>query len=132
MRLIVTALTALVAMVPAIATAAPPQGVWTNPRKSVRVVFQKCGPAMCGKVVWASPQAQSDAQARSGSPLVGAMLFQDFVEEERGRWSGSVFVPDIGQTISGTIEQVDANTLVGEGCLIAGLGCQSQTWVRVR
>jgi uncharacterized protein (DUF2147 family) len=132
MRLMTMAATALLAMAPAIANAAPPQGVWTNPQKTVRVVFQNCGSAMCGRVVWASPRAQSDARARGGGPLVGAMLFRDFVEEERGRWSGSVFVPDIGQTISGTIEQIDEDTLVGEGCLIAGFGCQSQTWVRVR
>jgi uncharacterized protein (DUF2147 family) len=132
MRLTMMAATALLAMAPAVASAASPKGVWTNPKKSVRVVFQQCGPAMCGKVVWATPQAQSDAQARGGEPLLGAMLFRDFVEEERGRWSGNVFVPDIGQTISGTIEQIDADTLVGEGCLVAGFGCQSQTWVRVR
>ena len=123
---------ALMAMVPMAANAAPPKGVWTNPKKSVRVAFQNCGRAMCGKVVWASPKAQADARDGGGGPLVGAMLFQDFVEEERGLWRGSVLVPDIGQTVSGTIEQVDANTLIGEGCAFAGFGCKSQTWTRVR
>jgi len=132
MRLMTMAASALLAVLPAAASAAPPKGVWTNPRGSVRVVFQSCGHAMCGKVVWASPQAQADTRAKGGEPLLGAMLFRDFVEEERGRWTGSVFIPDIGQTVSGTIEQSGPDTLVGEGCLMAGFGCQSQTWTRVR
>ena len=123
----IAALAAL-AMIPAAANAAPPKGVWTNPKKNVRVTFQRCGDAMCGKVIWAS----AEAQQKAGSPLVGTMLFEDFVEEGPGEWSGSVFVPDIGQSVSGTIRQMDANTLVGEGCVIAGLGCKSQTWTRLR
>ena len=132
MRLIVRAAATMLAIVPVVANAAAPQGVWTNPNRSVRVTFQNCGHAMCGKVVWASPQAESDARANGGGPLLGNMLFRDFTEEEHGRWSGSVFVPDIGQTVSGEIAQIDANTLVGEGCLVAGFGCKRQTWVRVR
>ena len=124
-----TMLAAVVAAtMPLAAQAAPPKGVWTNPARSVRVAFQRCGDAMCGKVVWANPKAQADA----GGGLVGQMLFQDFVEEERGLWSGSVLIPDLGQNVSGTIEQVDANTLVGEGCLIGRLGCKEQVWKRVR
>ena len=123
----IAALAAL-AMIPAAANAAPPKGVWTNPKKNVRVTFQRCGDAMCGKVIWAS----AEAQEKAGSPLVGTMLFEDFVEEGPGEWSGSVFVPDIGQSVSGTIRQMDANTLIGEGCVIAGLGCKSQTWTRLR
>ena len=128
MRHSMIAALAALAMIPAAANAAPPKGVWTNPKKNVRVTFQRCGEAMCGKVIWAS----AEAQEKAGSPLVGTMLFEDFVEEGPGEWSGSVFVPDIGQSVSGTIRQMDANTLVGEGCVIAGLGCKSQTWTRLR
>ncbi|MEN2786845.1 DUF2147 domain-containing protein [Sphingomonas qilianensis] len=131
-RTMMTIAAATLAMLPAAALAAPPKGVWTNPQKSVRVVFQRCGQAMCGKVVWASPKAQADAAAGGGGPLVGTMLFRDFVEEERGLWSGSVLIPDIGQTVSGTIEQTGPSTLVGEGCVFAGIGCKSQTWTRMR
>ena len=122
----------MLASVPVSVSAAPPSGIWTNPRHSVHVVFQRCGHALCGKVVWASAQADADAARGGGGPLVGTMLFRDFVEDAPGSWSGSVLIPDIGQTVSGTITQVDANTLRGEGCLIAGFGCKSQTWTRVR
>ena len=132
MRSIVIAAATVLAMFPVMANATVPQGVWTNPTRSVRVTFQNCGRAMCGKVVWASSQAESNVRANGGGPLLGDMLFRDFIEEEHGRWSGSVLVPAIGQTVSGTIAQIDANTLVGEGCLVAGFGCKRQTWERIR
>lgn len=117
---------------PALAAAKVPAGVWQNPKGSVRVTFLPCGDAMCGRIVWASAQAQADADAAGGGKLVGTMLFRDFVEEEPHRWSGSVLVPDLGREVTGTIEQVDSRTLVGEGCLFAGFGCKQQVWKRVK
>ena len=121
----VAAMAAMLA--PGIAQARVPTGVWQNPRATVKVQFRQCGPAMCGRVVWAS----SDAQAQAG-PLVGRDLFDGFTPDGPNRWQGSVLIPDIGASVSGTITQTDANTLVGEGCLLAGVGCRQQTWTRVR
>ena len=120
-----------------VAEARVPAGVWANPSNSVQVRFAPCGRGqdaqlMCGTVIWASEQAKADA-ARGGSDrLVGTRLFTDFEEEEHGRWAGTVFIPDIGREVEGTITQVDAKTLVGEGCLFGGLGCRQQRWRRVK
>ena len=120
-----------------VAEARVPAGVWANPSNSVQVRFAPCGRGqdaqlMCGTVSWASEQAKADA-ARGGSDrLVGTRLFTDFEEEEPGRWAGTVFIPDIGREVAGTITQVDAKTLVGEGCLFGGLGCRQQRWRRVK
>lgn len=119
------------------ADARVPAGVWANPSNSVQVRFAPCGRGqdaqlMCGTVIWANEQAKADA-ARGGSDrLVGTRLFTDFEEEEPGRWAGTVFIPDIGREVEGTITQVDAKTLVGEGCLFGGLGCRQQRWRRVK
>ena len=120
-----------------VAEARVPAGVWANPSNSVQVRFAPCwrgqdAQLMCGTVIWASEQAKADA-ARGGSDrLVGTRLFSDFEEEEPGRWAGTVFIPDIGREVEGTITQVDAKTLVGEGCLFGGLGCRQQRWRRVK
>ncbi|WP_375396991.1 DUF2147 domain-containing protein [uncultured Sphingomonas sp.] len=116
---------------PIVASAKVPRGVWANPSNSVHVTFVACGAAMCGRVIWASDKAKADAAKGTGKPLVGSMLFRDFVEQAPGQWVGTVLVPDIGQTLSGTIRQVDARTLRGEGCLFAGIGCRIQTWRRI-
>lgn len=125
------AVTTLGSAAPAFAQAAP-AGIWANPARSVHVAFSRCDGAICGRVVWASRQAQADAERGSDEPLVGSLLFDHFEPEERGRWSGEVLVPDIGQRVSGTITLVNARTMVGEGCLFAGFGCKSQTWTRIK
>jgi uncharacterized protein (DUF2147 family) len=111
---------------------APPPGIWANPQRSVHVAFKRCGDAMCGKVVWASAKAIADAERGGADRLVGEELFRDFYEDEPGRWSGEVYIPDIGQSVTGTITQVNPRTLVGEGCVIAGFGCKQQEWRRIK
>jgi len=119
------------------ADARVPAGTWANPSNTVQVRFAPCGRGrdaqlMCGTVTWASEQAKADAE-RGGSPrLVGTQLFTDFEEEEPGRWAGTVFIPDIGREVEGTITQIDARTLIGEGCLLGRLGCREQRWRRVK
>lgn len=106
-------------------------GIWRNPSNSVHVRAQPCGQRMCGVVVWANDKARADAKRGGTDQLVGAELFRDFILEKPGKWRGKVFVPDIGKTFSGTITAIDERTLVGKGCLLAGLGCKSQTWTRL-
>ncbi len=86
---------------------------------------------MCGVVIWASEKAKADARRGGTDPLVGAELFRDFTQEAPGKWRGKVFVPDIGQTFSGTITMIDENTLKGEGCLLGHVLCKSQSWTRL-
>lgn len=131
LRHIITA-AALIASATGTAQASTPSGVWANPAKSVHVTFKPCGKAICGTVIWASAKAKADVARGSGGQLVGSTLFDHFVEDGRGRWRGEVLVPDIGQRVSGTITLVDPRTLIGEGCLFAGLGCKSQTWTRIK
>jgi uncharacterized protein (DUF2147 family) len=126
-----TPILALIALAsPAQGQSASWQGVWRNAANSVHIRTQPCGRNLCGTVIWANEKAKADVAARGGR-LVGTQLFRDFERGEDGLWYGEVFVPDIGRSFSGTIEQVDANTLVGEGCLFGRLGCRTQVWKRV-
>ena len=119
---------------PAAASAAAPAGIWQNPKGNVRVQFRDCGAggAICGRVVSADASAQAKTSAAGGGKLVGRDLFQNFAPAGRNQWAGSVLIPDIGQSVQGTITQTGPKTLVGEGCLFAGYGCKQQVWTRVK
>lgn len=109
-----------------------PEGVWRNNRDSVRIRVARCGPALCGRVVQADARAQADAAAGGTARLVGTDLFRGLTRGPDGLWYGQVFVPDLGRAVDGTLRQAARDTLVAEGCLVAGFGCRAQTWTRVR
>ena len=112
--------------------ASGPEGVWRNGKDSVRIRVARCGRGLCGRVVQASAAAQADAARGGTARLVGTDLFRGLVREPDGLWYGQVFVPDLGRAVEGTLEQTGRDTLVAEGCLLAGFGCRAQTWTRVR
>jgi uncharacterized protein (DUF2147 family) len=121
----------MLAVWPSAAEAAIPEGVYTNPKKSVYVRAEPCGANLCGVVIWASEKAQAIA-TRGGTPnFVGSRLFRDFVPVEPDRWKGKVFVPDFGMTFSGTITRVSATLLRGKGCVFGNFICKSEDWIRV-
>ena len=120
---------ALFGLQPAIA-ATPVDGSWINPHGSVVVTTGECHAGLCGWISWASPQAQADAADAGVTKLIGTELLQDYHASGRGRWTGRVFVPDMGKTFSSALEQIDANRLKISGCLVGSWFCKSQIWVR--
>lgn len=116
---------------PAVAAPASPVGTWRNAADSVRIRVAPCGGGLCGTVVSASEAAQADAAAGGTERLVGTELFHDLRRDDDGVWASTVFVPDLGREVDGTLELSSPSTLVFSGCLLAGLACKSQTWTRV-
>lgn len=126
----------LLALLAAAATD-PLAGTWRNAADSVRIRVAPCrgepgqeNRGMCGTVVSASARAKDDAAAGTDR-LVGTPLFRGFERDGDGTWGGSVFVPDIGREVDGTLHLEGRNTLVAEGCLFAGFGCKEQRWTRI-
>ena len=108
------------------------ENVFRNPQNSVHVRIHPCGKGRCGTVVWANDKAKADSARGGTRNLVGTELFREFREASPKVWKGKVFVPDINKVFTGTGTIKDQNTIVARGCLIAGMGCKSQTWTRVR
>ena len=108
------------------------ENVFRNPQDSVHVRIHPCGKSRCGTVVWANDKARADSARGGTRNLVGTELFREFREVSPKVWKGKVFVPDINKVFTGTGTIKDQNTIVARGCLIAGMGCKSQTWTRVR
>jgi uncharacterized protein (DUF2147 family) len=109
----------------------PVIGMWLNPAKTVAVRTQHCGGGLCGRVVWASPQAQDAARAGGTEHLVGTEIFHDVRPSGSGTWEGQVFVPDLATTADGTLMLRDPDSLEIDGCRLHGLLCKKQVWHKI-
>ena len=104
---------------------------WRNPKDSVRIRFAPCGQdRMCGVVTWASEKAKADARRGGTDQLVGTNLFRNFKRVAPGEYKGHVFVPDMNRTFSGHME-IRGDSMIGKGCVLAGLICKQQVWTRI-
>jgi uncharacterized protein (DUF2147 family) len=124
------ALMALAVVAAGLPPAPPVVGVWHNPKNSVAVRTGACGDKLCGWVVRANDQAQADARDGGTPKLIGTALLREYRPSGRRKWSGQIYVPDMGRTFGSTITLVDSNTIDVKGCLIGGLLCKTQTWRR--
>ncbi|ODP36087.1 DUF2147 domain-containing protein [Sphingomonas turrisvirgatae] len=112
--------------------AGPASGsAWRNPSNSVHIRLTPCGAdRMCGTVIWASDKAKADARRGGTDQLIGANLFHEFRRVAPDEYKGRVFVPDINRTFSGQMK-VQGDSLIGKGCVLAGLICKQQVWKRI-
>jgi uncharacterized protein (DUF2147 family) len=124
------ALMALAVVAAGLPPAPPVVGVWHNPKNSVAVRTGACGDKLCGWVVRANDQAQADARDGGTPKLIGTALLREYRPSGRRKWSGQIYVPDMGRTFGSTITLVDSNTIDVKGCLIGGFLCKTQTWRR--
>jgi uncharacterized protein (DUF2147 family) len=119
----------------ALASAAPAAntvvGTWSNPRGTVTVQTARCGRAICGKVVAATPEAREKARAAGNGELVGTEILHQFRATGPGRWEGEAFIPDLGLTVTAAMTQLGRDQLQIEGCAFGGYACKSQVWHRV-
>jgi len=106
-------------------------GIWLNPHGSVAVRTGLCNGRLCGWIVWASHEALDDARDSGVASLIGTELLEDYARQDSRRWSGTVYVPDMGHRFSSTITQSSANILEVKGCLIGGFLCKAQNWRRI-
>jgi uncharacterized protein (DUF2147 family) len=118
------------------APARPPEGVWIGPHNNVAVRTGPCGDRpwddrLCGWVVWADGEAQSDARDGGVARLVGTALLEDYRADGPNHWRGTVFVPDMGRRFASQIDQLSPGRMRVRGCILGGLLCKSQNWTRI-
>jgi uncharacterized protein (DUF2147 family) len=107
-------------------------GRWANPRGTLAVQTGRCADgALCGQIVWASPQARAEARSAGLPDLVGTQLLRGYRRNKAGAWEGKMFVPDMGRTFSSRIHQTSPHTLTITGCVVGSFLCKSQVWHRV-
>jgi uncharacterized protein (DUF2147 family) len=122
----------MAAAAPAARAADPVIGTWRNRKGTVVVATRYCGRNLCGRVVWAAPEAQEKARAGGTQNLVGTEVLRGLQPTGQGQWSGEVFVPDLGQSAEAQLTMIDAANFQIDGCQYGGLLCKQQQWHKVR
>ncbi len=89
------------------------------------VKFQKCGSAVCGKIV-----RTFNADGEYQSPNIGKTLFIDMVPQGDGTYKGSAWRPSNGKTYTGSMT-LSGNSLKAGGCIAGGLICVKNNLKRI-
>ena len=132
-------LVALSMPVAAGAASADPSGVWRD-KDGGTIRVRTCGPAYCATIASVNPpldpatgkpqtdKNNPDADKRS-RPLVGVAVLSAMQPNGPGKWSGTLYDPDRGMTLSGNLVEINANTIRIEGCLFGICGGENLTRV---
>lgn len=111
-------------------------GVWSRTNvlaEETRIEITMCTTTTyCGTIVYMDVPRLDDRNIENPElrdrPLIGLEIFNDVVEISENQYSGSVYNPEVGLTLTGNVVQIDDNTLQLEGC-VNGF-CQQDTWIR--
>lgn len=108
----------------------PLEGRWKEGNLEIRIA--PCGSMLCGTVVAASEKQKARAKKGSGIDLVGSTLIRDIQPTGKpGHYKGKVFVADRNMNASGSIQQLAPNRIKVKGCVVLGIFCKAEEWVRV-
>ena len=114
---------------------ADPKGLWLA-QDGAKVRVSSCGKGLCATIATAKSQidpatgqAWTDKNnadpAKRGRPLVGVEVLSSMMPDGPGKWSGSLYNTDNGQTYPGNLVEIDRTTIRVEGCVIGICGGQN-------
>lgn len=137
-RVVAGILIVLAGAAPAAAQEASILGRWRTPAEGGVVEIQRCGQALCGRLVDAAPLRrdpdQRDVRNRDASqrqrPLRGLLVLRNFTGGPSEWRGGPLYDPNSGQSADrGTLTLTGEGRLAVRGC-IARVLCRTQTWRR--
>jgi uncharacterized protein (DUF2147 family) len=121
----------------AITAYADPRGLWLA-QDGGQVRVSNCGQGLCATV--AAPRSAVDPetggpwtdrhnpdQALRGRPLVGVYVLYNMMPDGAGRWSGTLYNIDDGNTYPGHLIEIDRRTIRVEGCALGICGGKNLT-----
>ncbi|HZP79525.1 MAG TPA: DUF2147 domain-containing protein [Pseudolabrys sp.] len=119
---------------------ASPVGLWRAPDGAI-IRVAPCGPSLCAFIAKPAHAIDPDTgrpptdkhnhdPAKRNRPLEGVQVLSDMHIAARGKWSGSLYNDDDGNTYNGNLIELDAERIRIEGCVL-GI-CGGDTLTRVR
>ncbi len=129
MRIAALGLVAGLMALPALAD--PAEGVWRTGRNDAgnfaHVRIAPCGAALCGRMV-----ASFDGAGRPiEGPNSGAVIVQGMQPSGDGRYTGGTITDPQAERTYRARMALAGDALKVSGCIVGGLICRSQDWVRV-
>lgn len=125
---------ALVAVIPARADPlAQVVGRWRDSDGESEITIARCGPALCGKIVWLKEPRVDRFNPSEGlrtRSLLGMQVLSGFVPDASGTLTGSGYNPADGKTYRTTLALSGPDALLVRGCVLGGLICDDDTWTR--
>ena len=118
MRRLVSALVLVLAS--SSARAASPVGEWLVQDQSARVLIQKCGANLCGKISWSS----------DGKDIGRQILLS--LKPDGAQWTGTVVDVRDGTTYLAHVSLRSQSSLKLDGCVLGGVICSGELWTRVK
>lgn len=111
------------------AAADPAEGIWqTQPDDGAFAFVQitPCGNAVCGTII-----RSFNEQGEYDSPNHGRQIVIDMVPQGDGSYQGQVWRPSNDKIYTGNMT-LNGDQLRLRGCVLGGIICASQNWVRVQ
>ncbi len=117
-------------------------GTWLTEEGASKVRLEPCGSVLCGKLVWLrepnDPKSgapildkNNPDKALRARPLLGLTLISAITPgDEESEWKARAYNAEDGKTYDVTLKLQEDGTLELEGCGLAGLVCQGETWTR--
>lgn len=105
---------------PQTARAEMTSGIWHRGDGNARVRISPCGEALCAINVWIK---------NPGAENTGDRLIMNVKPAGPGRYTGTSFDPQRNLRFSTTIT-LKGNSMTTSGCVLGGIICRSQNWVR--
>lgn len=113
------AATALVTATAVYAQAASPFGTWTRPSNGTKVDFYECGGKLCAKVI-----------SSKNKESVGKVILSGAAKSGANTWNGDLLNTEDGKTYSGVVTLEGPKALNLKGCVLGGIVCKGETWVK--
>lgn len=102
-------------------------GEWWTPGFGARVRIERCGDAVCGRIVWLWDEAPQDIADKQ--PLIGRVVIDRMQPAQQGRWHGGrLYNPEDGRDYKGSLHLQSPSRLVIDGCVL--FICRTQVWRR--
>lgn len=115
-------------------------GVWRMANGKVTVRLAPCGGNLCGTVIGLKKPLDKQGKPKLDKenpnaalrqrPVIGLMILSNLKPAGEGRWNGTIYNPDDGNTYKSKLRLQSADTMKVEGCV--SVFCKSMKFIRVK